>query len=615
MQHTTNTAPAFNAGLAYSEFQQRKAAYIIAAITAFLMSAYFVVGYFAGHLRIWEWDGSQWAQAVPSIGLVGVMTAYQFFLYSQGDVAGGKKATYIAVFVAVAFSLLSEIGQGMERDNIRMETKSQQSPTYLATLEAIKGATGASYNPYAADLQTAQMKLAQCQQRMAQGKEKHCEGSKARVDAVNQMIATSNASSQQRALALAGTAKTMEKDETNYHPLVNFIREALGATGTIASFMLSLTLISFFEYAFHYLGGQFAKARAHLMNHGYDVTRKLRQPPRRFDGSITTYHASNTGNAAATHNAPPVAAFADSARQTVSEYATKAAENIATENAKAQYARANAYNVAGDALDNAVLKVSGGFKQSPEQRQNALNLASMANPASALVSGNKDKTVSGSTYREALRNGSQHFEDVPLDQLTQTAATLPHDQRNGATGAHNPALGTQEEQHVLPLKTSLANERAHSSNEQIITTGKAPVHSPTLIPTNERAHSSNECAASNEPVHSANERAHSSIADKELLEAMKDAKGKIEPELLKEGYGLYPKWKAAIIAGDTKLTTRDCRAFVNSNLCQGKKRTITPDSMNALVAIWQARALKEHILMLNPKYTGKPPHPKYLLAA
>ena len=96
---------------------------------------------------------------------------------------------------------------------------------------------------------------------------------------------------------------------------------------------------------------------------------------------------------------------------------------------------------------------------------------------------------------------------------------------------------------------------------------------------------------------------------------MKDAKGKIEPELLKEGYGLYPKWKAAIIAGDTKLTTRDCRAFVNSNLCQGKKRTITPDSMNALVAIWQARALKEHILMLNPKYTGKPPHPKYLLTA
>ncbi|WP_287600606.1 hypothetical protein [Thiothrix sp.] len=572
-QNTQQNTKPFNAGIAYSDFLKIRVAYIIAAITAFLMSSYFVVGYFAGHLRVWEWDASQWAQALPSLGLVGVMTAYQYFLYSQGDTEGGKKATWVAVAVAVAFSLLSEIGQGMERDNIRMETKSQQSPTYLATLEAIKGATGASYNPYAADLQAAQMKLAQCQQRMAQGKEKHCEGSKARVDAVNQMIATSNESSQQRALALAGTAKTMEKDESNYHPLVNFIRETLGASGTVASFLLSLTMIAMFEYAFHYLGGLYAKLRAILMQHGYDTTRRLRQPPRRHDGSMTTYTNGNTGNSATAHNAPPVAAFADSARQTVSEYATKAAENIATENAKAQYARANAYNVAGDALDSAVLKVSGGFKQSPEQRQNALNLASMANPASALVSGNKDKTLSGSTYREALRNGSQRFEDMPLDQLTQTAATLPHGQRNGATGAHNPALGTQEEQHALPLPMN------------------------TLIQTNERAHSVDTVKA-----------------NQELLAAMKEAQGKIDPETLKEGYGLYPVWKASIIAGDTKLTTRDCRSFVNAHLCQGKKRTMTPDSMNALIAIWQARAVKEGVLLSNPRYTGKPPHPKYLLA-
>ncbi|OQX02655.1 MAG: hypothetical protein BWK73_42005 [Thiothrix lacustris] len=592
MQHTTNTAaPAFNAGLAYSEFQQRKAAYIIAAITAFLMSAYFVVGYFAGHLRIWEWDGSQWAQAVPSIGLVGVMTAYQFFLYSQGDVAGGKKATYIAVFVAVAFSLLSEIGQGMERDNIRMETKSQQSPTYLATLEAIKGATGASYNPYAADLQTAQMKLAQCQQRMAQGKEKHCEGSKARVDAVNQMIATSNASSQQRALALASTAKTMEKDETNYHPLVNFIRETLGATGTIASFMLSLTLISFFEYAFHYLGGQFAKARAHLMNHGYDVTRKLRQPPRRFDGSITTYHASNTGNAAATHNAPPVAAFADSARQTVSEYATKAAENIATENAKAQYARANAYNVAGDALDSAVLKVSGGFKQSPEQRQNALNLASMANPASALVSGNKDKTLPGSTYREALRNGSQRFEDVPLDQLTQTA-TLPHDQRNGATGAHNPALGTQEEQHALPLLVPTPS------------TSNSCVQQPTL-----GASSPTSSSHVQQPTLGA------SSHDAELLAAIKEAKQSVSSEVLKESVTLYPVWRANVVAQTITPAKKPAHALMSEHWCRGGKAvTPTPPQMDKVWAIWQARAAKEGILKDNPTFKPGNRQARYVLA-
>ena len=347
-----NNKKPFNAGLAYAEYKQRQIAYIVAAITAYLMSAYFVVGYFAGHLRIMEWDGSQWAQAIPSLGLVAVMTAYQFFLYSKGDTEGGKKATIIAVCVAVGFSLLSEIGQGMERDNIRMETKSQESPTYKAIVASLGAGAGASYNPYSTDLQTAEMKLAQCEARLAQGKEKHCQGSKARVDAVNKMIATADQSSQSKALALAGTAKTMERDENNYHPLVKFIREVFGAGGTVASFLLSLTLISFFEYAFHYLGGQFAEAREYLMAHGYDVTRKLRQPPRKHDGSVTTYSNGNTsGNATTNGNAnetAPLSAFtngANSARQTVGEYAQKleaglkaSPEIIATEYARANYA-------------------------------------------------------------------------------------------------------------------------------------------------------------------------------------------------------------------------------------------------------------------------------------
>ena len=78
----------------------------------------------------------------------------------------------------------------------------------------------------------------------------------------------------------------MEKDESNYHPLVNLIRESMATTGTVASFLLSLLLISFFEYAFHYLGGQYAEQRALLLCHGYDITRQQRQPPRLADGTF-----------------------------------------------------------------------------------------------------------------------------------------------------------------------------------------------------------------------------------------------------------------------------------------------------------------------------------------
>ena len=128
-ENNTTSAP-FNAGLAYADYKQRQFFYILAACVAFLMSSYFVVGYLAGHLRIMEWDGSQWMNGLVGIGITATMTGYQFILYGEGNIMGGKKATITATIVAVAFSLLSEVGQGMERDHLRMETKSQESPTY-----------------------------------------------------------------------------------------------------------------------------------------------------------------------------------------------------------------------------------------------------------------------------------------------------------------------------------------------------------------------------------------------------------------------------------------------------------------------------------------------------
>ena len=136
------TTTTFNVGIAYAEYKHRRAAFILAAIVAFTMSSYFVVGYLAGDLLFWVWDIAQGMNGAVGIGICAVMTAYQFILYSQGDMKGGRKATLLAVCVAVGFSLLSEVGQGMERDHVRMESKSQQSPTYQAIVGKITNTTG-----------------------------------------------------------------------------------------------------------------------------------------------------------------------------------------------------------------------------------------------------------------------------------------------------------------------------------------------------------------------------------------------------------------------------------------------------------------------------------------
>ena len=279
IQHTPGTL-AFNAGIAYSDYTKRFVAYCIAALVAFLMSAYFIVGYLVGNIQFWHWDTTQWMNGIVGLGLTFVMTAFQFFLYAQGDKAGGKKATLFAVFVAAGFSLLSEVGQGMERDNIRMETKSLESPTYQAIVGSIQGAASSTYTPYSVELQQANARLAGCQLKLQRGEVENCVHSQAKVDAVNNMIQLANASKESRVLALASTAKNMERDENNYHPLVNLIRNTLGTTGIIASFALSLTIIVFFEYAFHYLGGRYADARDYLHEHGYDTTRRERRTPR-----------------------------------------------------------------------------------------------------------------------------------------------------------------------------------------------------------------------------------------------------------------------------------------------------------------------------------------------
>ncbi|UJS26043.1 hypothetical protein [Thiothrix winogradskyi] len=161
----------FNAGFAFADYKQAGLLFLLGAMAAFLMSSYFMVSYATGGIDFDKWTAMEWKYAITAVMVTAVMTGFQFRLYGNGDMHGGGKVGVLAVVVAVAFSLLSEVGQGMERDEVRMETKSQESPTYQAALAALGNSASTSYNPYSADLQAAEVKLAQCQARLAQGKE------------------------------------------------------------------------------------------------------------------------------------------------------------------------------------------------------------------------------------------------------------------------------------------------------------------------------------------------------------------------------------------------------------------------------------------------------------
>lgn len=624
----------FNAGLAYADYRQALVLYILAALAAFLMSSYFMVSYATGGIDFDKWGAMEWKYAITAVMVTAVMTGFQFRLYGNGDMKNGGKIGVLAVLVAVAFSLLSEVGQGMERDEVRMETKSQASPTYQAALAALGNSASASYNPYSADLQAAEVKLAQCQARLAQGKEKHCDGSAARVEAVNKMIATHNTASQQQATALLDKAKSMEKDESNYFPIVGVIVEWLGVSGKTASLLFSVIIIGMFEYAFHYLGGDFNKARQKLMQHGYDVTRRLRQPPRKFDGSISTY-SSQPGESA------PVSAFtsgANSAKQTVSEYAAKIEEGlkaspevIATEYARAQYAReqtaaitGDALKVVGDKIESVIKKPDSieldkpeikpaNMKQSPEQLENvkrlyqeqmkdyeagkifsesptpAIKRQSVAETIGALLDAvKKSGAKTEADIQAAVFDGySKLFNPADLDDgdLLKVAAkiakseapatpspAMPFQQRTGATGLHNPALGTAEEHYPLPLPTATPTTTPDYLKGGERTT---PATTPTTTPAT-------------------------------------------TPDYLKGSEGgqlsaLYRLWITGVLDGTVKSSEGAFADFVNAHI-DSKRAGLNKAKLAIIWDKFGQRGVAEGKLIINPEYTPGNRKTKYLKA-
>jgi hypothetical protein len=195
----------------------------------------------------------------------------------------------------------------------------------------------------------------------------------------------------------------------------------------------------------------------------------------------------------------PVSGFnglANSAKQTVGEYAAKveeglkaAPELIATEMMRADYANkqvladtSDVLRNVGNKLDAALLKKSEGFKQSPEQLAHVMELAGINTPTplpkmpvvETIQRIYADVKASGATSQEAIQAAvfdayaripaPAELDDKDLakvsDKITDKliaktpTPSVPVNQKQGATGLHNPALGTAEEHYSLPLPVS-----------------------------------------------------------------------------------------------------------------------------------------------------------------
>lgn len=255
----------------------------IAAIAAFLASAFFVVKYFVGGDMTPEtWSSEQWLNACLGLAITAVITAAQAFLYASGYKG---PAAIVATFIVVFFGLFSEISQSMEREDATVRHRSENS----AVFQAAVGSIGSLANS-ASSISSEQRALADTRAQLA-----YWQDLKAQKNANHTAVKYSHRSldrkiaDYERKLAsythqvsmqdqtrssLLGNAinhaKQLEYDEDKHYAMIRLIKDFLGVTGIWASFLFSVIIIGTFEYAFHFVGVYVADHRAALLSMGRD---------------------------------------------------------------------------------------------------------------------------------------------------------------------------------------------------------------------------------------------------------------------------------------------------------------------------------------------------------
>lgn len=263
----------------------------VAAVAAFLASAFFVVKYFVGGEMTPElWTAEQWMNAFLGLGITAVITAAQAFLYASGSKG---QAAIIATFVVVFFGLFSEISQSMEREDATVKSRSENSQVFKAAINNINSLTTnlGQVTPEQKMLAEAQSHLQYWEGLKEQKNAAHrsvkyahrtidrnIEQFQLKVESLQQQVSMQNTNRNHLLTGAIQQAKALEYDEDKHYAMIRLIQTGLGVTGIWASFLFSIIIIGTFEYAFHFVGAYVADHKKALLLVGRDTQGRLIKP-------------------------------------------------------------------------------------------------------------------------------------------------------------------------------------------------------------------------------------------------------------------------------------------------------------------------------------------------
>ena len=558
----------------------------LAAFAAFIASSFFVVGYFAGSLQVSSWDAEQWLHGIIlGVPFTATLTMFQFFLYSNGNKQAGW-SSLLSFAVAAGFGVMTEIGQGMERQENRVHQRSLESPVLQSALKAIENSTtapvGNRVSTQAVEkLAYHQYELARCNRHLekkGQRRVDKCINYEQKRISRYQAIVDSQTQHQQRELSaqagktaqLLQTAKQLERDEKHYHAFIRFLHNLLGfETYLSANFILSLLLVMAFEYAFHYLGNFERDTKAALRVRGYEVKRFRHKPPKQQREERAPVQRTLQNQymplqqvgfdplLVSAANAPAITSGAASALQ--QERKTTAKPNANTAAGKAQKNASGAPPIPSSFSTYLGKALSTGTANTPQEVQQFLQSARTASP------------------QKSVNNSAENRVSQPLEKVNESLSQEHLGCTSTVSGSTKSESGHREKVTLKPVggagKSVLKSETGtvKSESENVESVG------------NDRTRTPPKC-------NSALPRKVKSTA----------GQGTLSAELQSLADQLYVLWKQQILREQIKPTFRPGKALLNQYLCQNKRRqTPTPLELDNITQQWFTRGLKEKVILAN----------------
>jgi hypothetical protein len=192
----------------------------------------------------------------------------------------------------IGLALISGVYYEAISSSANLQAKAFSAVDYKGNLATImtSGNSVTADSGLSADIANAQMKLAQCEERLKQGKEKHCEGSKAKVNALKEQSGASlkaSADASANAVTAKGDVLKSAVDEQSL-PAAKWFAQTFSVSNDGGTMMIVIIAALFFELI--HLTTVFSEIRAliqkqelkangeHLQNAYFNATGKVYNP-------------------------------------------------------------------------------------------------------------------------------------------------------------------------------------------------------------------------------------------------------------------------------------------------------------------------------------------------